>query len=553
MGAHPKGLGRQRHERGNAVVNDIVRLVKPDICILGYAMFLAVNATGIWGGVFLFLPMEIQTADVMFWFYLAQSVMLFAVFFTVGLSTFFSRRMNLRPSLRVIISAGVYFTGWAFLIGAMYLDAWVRLLAVFGGLFLGVGAALFYLLWQRLFAGGGEESGMRDLILAFMYSAVFYAALYLVPRAVTAYLIPLVFLPLFALALIIGSRRIDYGQPMFADEPHENLRVYRAALTSMWRGAVSMGALAFCTGIMRALAVEQPEIGSTVNILSMAALFASALVVLLFWQFKGVHMNLIKLFRIMFPVLISAFFLLPFLGAAYSRWLAALLYALYSIGLLLMSIQCAQTARDRGVNPSFVFGVYGGIVYGLHDLGFIVGSVTDMVQVPGMEQLTFTAVLAMYLLAIMFFVSVVDFRDTAHQLFYGDTIELVAPRRKPAPAAAPVPAVAAEGAHAVVPGAGDGTQRRPAGPAQTKRTRSDDGQVYRDRIDKQVALAREAYGLSMREAEVVSLIMRGNTVARIAELLFISENTVRTHTKRIYAKLDVHKKAELIALVEEAR
>ena len=58
------------------------------------------------------------------------------------------------------------------------------------------------------------------------------------------------------------------------------------------------------------------------------------------------------------------------------------------------------------------------------------------------------------------------------------------------------------------------------------------------------------YCLSDRETEVVGLVVRGNTVARIAELLFISENTVRTHTKRIYNKLGVHKKQELIELVE---
>ena len=37
---------------------------------------------------------------------------------------------------------------------------------------------------------------------------------------------------------------------------------------------------------------------------------------------------------------------------------------------------------------------------------------------------------------------------------------------------------------------------------------------------------------------------------RIAEELVISENTVRMHSKRIYAKLDIHKKQDLIDLVD---
>ena len=46
------------------------------------------------------------------------------------------------------------------------------------------------------------------------------------------------------------------------------------------------------------------------------------------------------------------------------------------------------------------------------------------------------------------------------------------------------------------------------------------------------------------------LCLRGNTVARIAEQLVVSENTIRTHSKRIYAKLDIHKKQGLVDLLE---
>ena len=49
---------------------------------------------------------------------------------------------------------------------------------------------------------------------------------------------------------------------------------------------------------------------------------------------------------------------------------------------------------------------------------------------------------------------------------------------------------------------------------------------------------------------MVELIARGHSVARIAETLVVTENTVRTHVKRIYAKLDVHKKQELVDLLE---
>ena len=71
-----------------------------------------------------------------------------------------------------------------------------------------------------------------------------------------------------------------------------------------------------------------------------------------------------------------------------------------------------------------------------------------------------------------------------------------------------------------------------------------------DRLSKQAQVLREQYRLSARETEVMEYIARGYTVARTAEELIVSENTIRTHSKCIYAKLDVHKKQELIDMLK---
>ena len=58
-------------------------------------------------------------------------------------------------------------------------------------------------------------------------------------------------------------------------------------------------------------------------------------------------------------------------------------------------------------------------------------------------------------------------------------------------------------------------------------------------------------GLSERQTEVLALLARGYTLPAIASALYLSENTVRTHTKKIYAALDVHSKQELIERVSK--
>ena len=57
--------------------------------------------------------------------------------------------------------------------------------------------------------------------------------------------------------------------------------------------------------------------------------------------------------------------------------------------------------------------------------------------------------------------------------------------------------------------------------------------------------------LSEREMEVLRLIAAGLSNKDIAEKLFVSLNTIRTHTKNINAKLDVHSRTQAVARAKE--
>lgn len=57
------------------------------------------------------------------------------------------------------------------------------------------------------------------------------------------------------------------------------------------------------------------------------------------------------------------------------------------------------------------------------------------------------------------------------------------------------------------------------------------------------------HNLTARESEVTLLIARGYSVKKIAEVLYISQETVRTHSKKIYRKLDLHTKQDIIDLL----
>ena len=67
---------------------------------------------------------------------------------------------------------------------------------------------------------------------------------------------------------------------------------------------------------------------------------------------------------------------------------------------------------------------------------------------------------------------------------------------------------------------------------------------------RQCEEAISRYELSPREAEVLSLVVRGRSVPHIAERLYLSRGTVKTHIARIYQKLGVGDRQEMIDCIE---
>lgn len=72
-----------------------------------------------------------------------------------------------------------------------------------------------------------------------------------------------------------------------------------------------------------------------------------------------------------------------------------------------------------------------------------------------------------------------------------------------------------------------------------------------ERPDAESELA-QAYDLTAREREVLARLARGLSITEMASDLSISENTVKTHVKRIYGKLGVHSKQEVIDLAQSS-
>lgn len=522
--------------------------LRPDVASLGYGLFLATNATCMWGGLFPFLPPEFRMSSFMFGFYLAVS--LFSALFYLAISAYSFRRPAIATRLQTRHAVVPYEIGWGLIIASAYIDETSLALAVAGGALLSLGMVLFFLLWQRIFASAEPNRGNLSLLKGTLFAGPIYLCLLLLPETITTYLIPLVFLPLFALAVMLKSRGIDFEQPMFVDIPRAHRREYARVIRESWKSIFCVGALGFCSGIMRSLSVLESDVGAFVNLFSMVALSIGAAVLLTLWRRHSIAFSVVTTYRYCFPFVISAFLALPFLGTPFATWMAGILYAVYSVATVVMTIQCAQLSREDGINPLLIYGVFGGIATLLQNVGFIAGGLSDTLEIMDFPPLLLTGLVACYLLAIIFFIEQGAFHVDPAGTTGRNTVELIkAPDGNAArPRTSPTP-TATSPARPPRQGGNTDASPWPEKHAQAASEHTGPRPQYRDLISKKSEAVRLHYGLSSREAEVVELLVRGYSVPHIAAELLLSENTIRTHAKAIYRKLDVHRKQDLLDLV----
>ncbi|HKP15299.1 MAG TPA: response regulator transcription factor [Gemmatimonadaceae bacterium] len=66
------------------------------------------------------------------------------------------------------------------------------------------------------------------------------------------------------------------------------------------------------------------------------------------------------------------------------------------------------------------------------------------------------------------------------------------------------------------------------------------------------AASIERLGVTPRELEILGLIADGLSTREIAERLFVSENTVKTHSTRLFSKLGARRRTQAVQLAKEA-
>lgn len=503
----------------------VLPIFKPDITSLGYALFLATNATIIWGGIFPFLPLDIQDDTVTSTFFIAQALS-FALGFFISLfwAMFRTNETDLERKITFMLPSVPYALGWGCLISIIYTNETHFFLVISAGALMGFATSFYMTFWFKIFASLQRKFSIEVTTKGLFYTPVIYLLLQLMPNVFNAFLVPLVCMPLFTIALIASLKKSHFNQTMFKTPYRGNEKEHVTCIKDYWRVALGMASISFCCGAMRSLAISDASVGLFVNSMSMIGALLSGAVLFFFWYFRPIRFNLLSFFRMCFPVLIVAFALFPFIkkiAGIYYPLLAGFLYAFYTAAFALVIIQCIQAARSRHIHPNFIFGFFGGIIYFAHDAGFIMELAPNGISFSTEEQTNVLALCLVAVLAIVFFICQGEFSTVSNpNRVNAEHIELIQTAVSP-----------------------EARMRDSAGDAHGLKVEGD------DEISKSCASIAMHYALSNREREIMELIIRGNTIKRISEELLLSENTVKTYTKRIYSKLGIHKKQQLRDLV----
>ncbi|MCD8316999.1 MAG: LuxR C-terminal-related transcriptional regulator [Eggerthellaceae bacterium] len=504
---------------------------------LGYSLILAINAISIWGGIYPFLPQSYSVPQTTVIFYMVQMAACLLTFLAAFFSSWKLSRLFKKPM--VLFASFCLCAGPLILITSMYFEGLTSAFIIVSGVLIGMGSACFFIEWQKVFAAIEASFANLEIIKGTAYCTIIYFLICLIPAALAAYVIPLVMVPLAGLCLWLASEKTDHGQPMFDDEPYQHKAIYKKAVKENAILAIGVGALGFCSGSIRLMAVTHESLLSTINISSMSALLVIVTVFYFVWRAHSIQFGLNQASIILTIITATCLVVLPFAGSGATSICSAIAYASFMLAYLLVMMHCCQISRDGGINPIFIYGFYGSVIYMMQMIGYLTGYGSGSAQMLGLKELSFVGLIALYILFLVTMIGKSRTSTSMHRLEF----LMLSPRQSAKETTEEVLAAYNVRKHeALAERFGDSSAHDSA--------EADSGH-FTDKLSKKCLVISELYGLTAREAEVMELIARGNSGPQISKMLFISENTMRTHNKRIYMKLGIHKKQELLELLDK--
>lgn len=356
---------------------------------------------------------------------------------------------------------------------------------------------------------------------------------------------------------------------------HDFMTNVKAALP-LWRVAVGISVFSFAMGVSWTLLLSNPSYN-----LALTDFMTEAIVLVLIAGLALVSLKVTQrvsfsgIWRCIVLLMSAAILVSPQVDGLVYEFAVSLVRAAQSMMAVLWFLTLTDISRKMRIDASHVIGM-GWVFYSLPVAAGVVFGIL-LAPINPLE----TVLPALTVLALVAVAFIVDDRDLEQDPFFSDArlqatqMEAVggdadnegSADARLATGVANGQAARAEGSHETTSGEPGNSPEQPSHKTRTytadperreaevvlpEHKRSDDGMGSgrRDKLSVRcVAIARD-YNLTNREFDVLVRLAHGRSGAYIAQELTLSENTVKGHAKRLYAKLGVHTRQELINMAE---
>lgn len=221
-------------------------------------------------------------------------------------------------------------------------------------------------------------------------------------------------------------------------------------------------------------------------------------------------------------VVACSVFLLPFINRSLTPILLAIVDSLYFLSLILMWAMCIEVAKSNQWDLKFVSGIFIGLVHVIVTLGFILSSTIIAYEANEQHIYSSVALCSVFFILLVIVYMMLNSQDSQAVLYEINVSdeELNTPDKTSA-------------------------IKENNKPTQKIIYATRDTEALREH-NKLI----DVYELTDREMDVLILALSGRNAQGIADTLYISQNTVKTHLKNIYKKLGIHSHKELLEFID---
>jgi len=318
---------------------------------------------------------------------------------------------------------------------------------------------------------------------------------------------------------------------------------YRAALHLMRGSIACVGAIGLVVSITRSLALFLVSDYNAVGTYSLVGAVMSAVLLIAIWFGFKKPFDLPTFYKMAFPVAITTLLLMSFAPSAWANPISAFFYFLFTMVSSLIMLSGVQVARSTGTEPVFCFGILAASCYAMVAIGAVLSTFKSVLVDGGQSSILLAVLLCVYLLSLV--------AASVSNRRFDST--LADPNGFAPSGESGSLQVAANGKAAVKAASGLADVVDPMASIDSTEPSTQIGDAGLQLLSQRCSVIAATYLLSMRENEVMGCMIRGYDVRRIARELYISENTVRYHSKNIYRKLNVHSKQEVLAIYESVQ